>query len=87
MMLMAAVVVLPLMIMHDGTAQGFTQILLTYTLSVITFQHWVIVLITCCQAFTVTSAFERFEPENEVEDVVILCTSLQYKKLKNFHLN
>ena len=32
-LLLAAVVVLPLMIKHDGSAQGFTQILLTYTLS------------------------------------------------------
>ena len=31
-LLLAAVVVLPLMIKHDGSAQGFTQILLTYTL-------------------------------------------------------
>ena len=36
-LLLAAVVVLPLMIKHDGSAQGFTQILLTYTLSTITF--------------------------------------------------
>src|ERR1051325_7250925 len=35
-LLIAAVVVLPLIIKHDGTAQGFTQILLTYTLSSIT---------------------------------------------------
>ena len=31
-----AVVLLPLVIKHDGTARGFTQILLTYTLSAIT---------------------------------------------------
>ena len=36
-LLLASVVVLPLMIKHDGSAQGFTQILLTYTLSTITF--------------------------------------------------
>ena len=36
-LLLAVVVVLPLMIKHDGSAQGFTQILLTYTLSTITF--------------------------------------------------
>jgi len=36
-LLLASVVVLPLMIKHDGSAQGFTQILLTYTLSSITF--------------------------------------------------
>ena len=36
-LLLASVVVLPLMIKHDGSAQGFTQILLTYTLSAITF--------------------------------------------------
>jgi ABC-type transport system involved in multi-copper enzyme maturation permease subunit len=34
--LLGAVVVLPMIIKHDGTAQGFTQILLTYTLGVIT---------------------------------------------------
>src|SRR5438034_9048926 len=35
-LLLLAVVALPLVIKHDGTARGFTQILLTYTLSVIT---------------------------------------------------
>ncbi|MBL9135279.1 MAG: ABC transporter permease [Verrucomicrobiales bacterium] len=34
-LLLGAVVVLPMIIKHDGTAQGFTQILLTYTLGVI----------------------------------------------------
>ncbi|MDX1953859.1 MAG: ABC transporter permease [Verrucomicrobiota bacterium] len=34
--LLAAVIILPLIIKDDGTARGFTQILLTYTLSVIT---------------------------------------------------
>src|SRR3954462_1691225 len=35
-LLLAAVVGLPMMIKDDGTARGFTQILLTYTLSAIT---------------------------------------------------
>ena len=35
-LLLAAVVGLPILIKDDGTARGFTQILLTYTLSVIT---------------------------------------------------
>src|SRR5664279_1115211 len=35
-LLLAAVVGLPLLIKDDGTARGFTQIILTYTLSVIT---------------------------------------------------
>lgn len=35
-LLLAAVVALPILIKDDGTASGFTQILLTYTLSVIT---------------------------------------------------
>lgn len=35
-LLVASVVVLPLIIKHDGTARGFTQILMTYTLSAIT---------------------------------------------------
>ncbi|MBC8094671.1 MAG: ABC transporter permease, partial [Akkermansiaceae bacterium] len=35
-LLIAAVVGLPILIKDDGTARGFTQILLTYTLSVIT---------------------------------------------------
>ena len=35
-LLVAAVVGLPLLIKDDGTAQGLTQILLTYTLSAIT---------------------------------------------------
>ncbi len=34
-LLMTAVVVLPIIIKHDGSAQGFTQILITYTLSAI----------------------------------------------------
>ena len=35
-LLLASVVALPLLIKDDGTARGFTQILLTYTLSTIT---------------------------------------------------
>src|SRR6266516_5424373 len=35
-LLLGSVVILPLLIKDDGTARGFTQILLTYTLSVIT---------------------------------------------------
>src|SRR6516164_5203356 len=35
-LLLAAVVGLPLLIQDDGTARGFTQILLTYTLTTIT---------------------------------------------------
>jgi ABC-type transport system involved in multi-copper enzyme maturation permease subunit len=35
-LLMIAVVALPVIIKHDGSAQGFTQILITYTLSAIT---------------------------------------------------
>src|SRR6059036_1350668 len=35
-LLLASVVLVPLLIKDDGTARGFTQILLTYTLSVIT---------------------------------------------------
>ncbi len=35
-MLILAVVVLPLMLKNDGSAQGFIQIMLTYTLSVVT---------------------------------------------------
>src|SRR3989475_9136124 len=35
-LLLGAVVGLPAIIKHDGTAQGFTQILLTYTLGTIT---------------------------------------------------
>jgi hypothetical protein len=35
-LLLASVVVLPILIKDDGTARGFTQILLTYTLSTIT---------------------------------------------------
>src|SRR5258706_11363306 len=35
-MLLGSVVGLPLLIKDDGTARGFTQILLTYTLSTIT---------------------------------------------------
>jgi hypothetical protein len=36
LLLLASVVLLPLLIRDDGTARGFTQILLTYTLAVIT---------------------------------------------------
>ncbi|MBI2926870.1 MAG: hypothetical protein HYY24_14330 [Verrucomicrobia bacterium] len=35
-LLVGSVVVLPLIIKHDGTARGFTQILMTYTLTAIT---------------------------------------------------
>src|ERR1035438_5604337 len=35
-LLLAAVIGLPLLLKDDGTARGFTQILITYTLSVIT---------------------------------------------------
>jgi len=35
-LLMAAVIALPVIIKHDGSAQGFTQILITYTLTAIT---------------------------------------------------
>src|SRR5271165_6023630 len=35
-LLLASVIGLPLLIQDDGTARGFTQILLTYTLSAIT---------------------------------------------------
>jgi hypothetical protein len=35
-LLLGCVVVLPLLIKHDGTARGFTQVLLTYTLMTIT---------------------------------------------------
>src|SRR5213594_429488 len=35
-LLLGAVIGLPVIIKHDGTAQGFTQILLTYTLGIIT---------------------------------------------------
>src|SRR5882762_1963665 len=35
-LLLVSVVVLPLLLKDDGTARGFTQILLTYTLSLIT---------------------------------------------------
>src|SRR5216117_2696404 len=35
-LLLGAVIGLPVIIKHDGTAQGFTQILLTYTLGTIT---------------------------------------------------
>lgn len=35
-LLLVSVILLPLLIKHDGTARGFTQILLTYTLSAIT---------------------------------------------------
>src|SRR5438552_17879442 len=35
-LLLGSVVLLPLLLKDDGTARGFTQILLTYTLSVIT---------------------------------------------------
>src|SRR5438094_10038941 len=36
LLLLGAVIGLPLVIKHDGTARGFTQILLTYTLGTIT---------------------------------------------------
>ncbi|MGE3309964.1 MAG: ABC transporter permease [Limisphaerales bacterium] len=47
-LLVGAVLVLPMVIKHDGTAQGFTQILLTYTLGVISSLLSVVTLWLAC---------------------------------------
>lgn len=47
-LLLGAVIVLPIVIKHDGSAQGFTQILLTYTLSVITALLSIVTLWLAC---------------------------------------
>src|ERR1051326_6026159 len=47
-LLLAAVVGLPLVIKHDGTARGFTQILLTYTLgSIVTLLGFATLWLAC----------------------------------------
>ena len=47
-LLLAAVVGLPIVIRHDGTAQGFTQILLTYTLgSIVTLLGFATLWLSC----------------------------------------
>src|SRR6185312_215269 len=47
-LLLAAVVGLPIVIKHDGTAQGFTQILLTYTLgSIVTLLGFATLWLSC----------------------------------------
>src|SRR5512144_2104939 len=47
-LLLASVVGLPILIKDDGTARGFTQIILTYTLSTITALLWLCRLWLSC---------------------------------------
>jgi hypothetical protein len=49
-LLLGAVVALPLVLKHDGTAQGFTQILLTYTLTTITALLSLVTMWLACNA-------------------------------------
>ena len=60
-LLLASVIGLPILIKDDGTARGFTQILLTYTLSTITAPwscSWIFMgaSVVCCQRSVVNSS-------------------------------
>ena len=60
-LLLASVVGLPLIIKDDGTARGFTQILLTYTLSVITVLLGLSTLWLACGTLAGTSRNARYK--------------------------
>src|SRR6187401_1398081 len=64
-LLLASVVGLPLLIKDDGTARGFTQILLTYTLSVIT------ALLGLCTLWLSCGTLARDIDENQMQLVSV----------------
>lgn len=64
-LLLATVVVLPLIIKDDGTARGFTQIVLTYTLAVIT------ALLGFVTIWLATGSLAREVEENQMQMVVV----------------
>jgi hypothetical protein len=64
-LLIGSVVVLPLVIRDDGTARGFTQILLTYTLSV------VVALLGLCTLWLSCGTLARDIEENQMQMVCV----------------
>ncbi len=64
-LLIGSVVVLPLVIKDDGTARGFTQILLTYTLSVVT------ALLGFCTLWLSCGTLARDIEENQMQTVAV----------------
>src|SRR5882757_448454 len=64
-LLLAAVVGLPVLIKDDGTARGFTQILLTYTLSAITG------LLGLCTLWLACGTLARDIEESQIQMVAV----------------
>ena len=64
-LLIGSVVILPLVIKDDGTARGFTQILLTYTLSVVT------ALLGLCTLWLSCGTLARDIEENQMQMVCV----------------
>jgi len=64
-LLVGSVVVLPIVIKDDGTARGFTQILLTYTLSVVT------ALLGLCTLWLSCGTLARDIEENQMQVVAV----------------
>ena len=64
-LLIGSVVILPLVIKDDGTARGFTQILLTYTLSVVT------ALLGLCTLWLSCGTLARDIEENQMQVVAV----------------
>jgi hypothetical protein len=64
-LLLGAVVVLPVVIKHDGTAQGFAQILITYTLGAVT------VLLGLCTLWLACGTLARDVEECQIQLVLV----------------
>ncbi len=64
-LLIGSVIILPLVIKDDGTARGFTQILLTYTLSVVT------ALLGLCTLWLSCGTLARDIEENQMQVVAV----------------
>src|SRR5579871_3194143 len=64
-LLLGAVVGLPLLIKHDGTAEGFAQILITYTLSAVT------VLLGLCTLWLACGTLARDVEECQIQMVAV----------------
>src|SRR6185436_10633002 len=64
-LLIGSVIILPLVIKDDGTARGFTQILLTYTLSVVT------ALLGLCTLWLSCGTLARDIEENQMQMLAV----------------
>ena len=71
-LLIGSVVVLPLVIRDDGTARGFTQILLTYTLSV------VVALLGLCTLWLSCGTLARDIEENQMQTFYLSTILFRY---------